>query len=315
LGYGVQREQTVASKESIIMKTKITFTLIILLTTLQSQSMEYALIRPYNIQEESPQQKLLTNTQINYQALKHQQTPYQLQSNPLLNLPTEVIDKIIVYSKNYQNIKKTCQQFNFLSSINRLNNFIRHDFIIDNKKIKPNIIFSANGVVITDDLTITDGKEKSAFFKAFIKNNNPELIPIIYAYAEKKAQSSSNDATSDAVCITIDPAEKKREEEKQREKEKIYIQENYLHPLLQEALEQNNTIMKEKLTQYDRENTVSKAYKILLCDRRASLARCASCFTCCGLISLSIAAGFLTLVIFAIEEMIVCANITIHCID
>ena len=60
------------------------------------------------------------------------------QDKSQLPLPDDIFDKIIAYSSHNtrKNIKETCKQLAFLTSINRLSNFIIHDFYIGDEKEK-----------------------------------------------------------------------------------------------------------------------------------------------------------------------------------
>ena len=78
-------------------------------------------------------QQLILSQQRYYQALSKKEHPYKNQI-----LPDNIFDKIIAYSSREvrKNLKEVCTQLAFLTSINRLNQFVIHDFIIGDKKEK-----------------------------------------------------------------------------------------------------------------------------------------------------------------------------------
>lgn len=166
-----------------------------------------------------------------------------MQYTTQINLPDDALDKIIAYSdNNRQNLKETCQQLSCIASINQLNQFIEHDFIIG------------------------DEKAKSSFFKALIKTSNPNLITVIMKHAQKEAECMFNNAIPDAVCIIIEP--KKDITAKENAQITQYIQEHYLHPLLQEASKQRNTEMIARLEKENCDTSIIEKHKEQLAKER-----------------------------------------------
>jgi hypothetical protein len=201
------------------MKKHILLSLITLIT-LQIHAGEYAI--PLNAQR-----SLINNIQAPLLS-PHSYNQSLMHYKPQLELPNDIIDKIIAYCthKDRAHLKKTCKQLSFLSSINRLSKFIIHDF------------------------NIGDDKDKSTLFKAIIQTSNPELITAIMNYAKKEA--TSDDVTDNAICINFD----------KNESIKKYIEENYLTLLLQEAIEQNNTTMMELLNSKMIDKSIMDEYKM-----------------------------------------------------
>jgi hypothetical protein len=145
----------------------------------------------------------------------HNQT--SLQYTPQINLPNDPLDEIIAYCSNKDrgNLRKTCKQLAYVTSINRLNALMMHDFKIGNRR------------------------EADNFFKAIIKSNNPELIPVIINFAQKKSASYRPLRQRDAVCINFESNNEYKKQE--------FIKNNYIFPLLKEAIAQNNNAMINKL--------------------------------------------------------------------
>jgi hypothetical protein len=146
-----------------------------------------------------------------------------------LKLPNDILDKIIAYSSHNarRQLKETCKQLSILTSINRLNNFITHNFYIGDKK------------------------EKKAFFKALIKTSNPDLITTTMRYAKQKTELH-NFVLEDAVSIDLESTDFIQKE---------YIQKCYLNPLLEEALKQDNTIMIERLKKEGHDDEIFEKYR------------------------------------------------------
>lgn len=133
------------------------------------------------------------------------------------NLPEVIIDKIIaqIPPQDRENLKNTCKQLSTLTSVNRLNKFIIHDFNIGNWQYK------------------------AILFKAIIKTSNPNLITTIMQHAHN--ETSSWWPEPDSVCIDLEPCETGKKE---------YIQ-KYATRLMEEALKQDNTIMIKALEKED----------------------------------------------------------------
>jgi hypothetical protein len=171
---------------------------------------------------EAKQQLLLSNQRY-YQALSKKEHPYKIQV-----LPDTIWDRIIAYSSRptRKNLKETCSQLAYLTSINRLDRLIIHDFCIGNEK------------------------EKNAFFKTLIKTSNPDLVKPFLYFAKKEAE----DYYLRNAIHEFDPA---------YHTEQQYLQEQYITPFLTEATEQNCVIMIDKLEveNVDRETYYKKIQK------------------------------------------------------
>ncbi len=222
-------------------------------------------------------QTLFFNNQSHYQPFSHHKIHYRNQI-----LPNDVLDKIIAYCPHNtrKNLKEVCTQLAFLTSINRLNKFIIHDFIIG------------------------DEKEKAAFFTTLIKTSKPHLITTIIKYAEQKAKTY-NFMPEDVVCITPEDAMFITLEPEQE-----YIQKHYLNPLLEEALHQDNDRMIHKLTENDPNNPLLEEYYEKLCKKRIRMGWRIARYACAMPIALATIAGFFTVVAFAIID---CSNTTRGC--
>lgn len=145
-----------------------------------------------------------------------------------LNLSYDLLNKIFASCSHTERhiAGLTCKQFYCAAHINELHKFVCHDFVIGDKK------------------------EKAAFFKTFIEQNNPRLIQSLLKHARKEA--------SDAVHIELgDPAQLKAEKEYRQQK---HIQKNYLTPLLIEAIQQKNTTMIAQLSTENTDPTVLDSY-------------------------------------------------------
>ncbi|HEX4069325.1 MAG TPA: hypothetical protein VHX42_04460 [Candidatus Babeliales bacterium] len=164
-------------------------------------------------------QQLILSQQRYYQALSKKEHPYKNQI-----LPDDIFDKIIAYSSREvrKNLKEVCTQLAYLTSINRLDKFIIHDFVIGDKK------------------------ERTIFFEKLIKTNNPDLITSIITHAKKEAVAQKY-FIPDTVFISIDPEEKKHQKEIQKQQKKEYTKNIYLTPLLEEAIKQHNDTMIKRL--------------------------------------------------------------------
>ncbi len=150
---------------------------------------------------------------------------------PQINVPTDPLDEIIAYCSNRDrgNLRKTCKQLAHVTSINRLNAFMIHDFKIGNRN------------------------ETVNFFKAVIKTNNPELIPVIINFAQKKSASYRPPSQRDAVCITFESNNEYKKQE--------FIKNHYIFPLLKEAIAQNKHEMINKLQNEGYENEIMNMVK------------------------------------------------------
>ena len=130
----------------------------------------------------------------------------------------DIWDRVIaqISPQDRANLKETCGQLSILTSVNRLNKFVIHDFDIGN------------------------WNDKAVLFKAIITTSNPELITTIMCYAHKET-SSWHYSEPDSVCIDVEPYTLAKKE---------YIQ-KYATRLMQEALKQENETMIEALEKED----------------------------------------------------------------
>lgn len=202
------------------MKTHIFFALIMTMNTLQTNAMEHTMaLNAQNYLINDIASPLLSHKAHN-QSLIHY--------NPQLALPNDAIDKIIaqISPQDRANLKETCKQLSVLTSVDRINKFVIHNF------------------------NIGDDKDKSTLFTAIIKTNNPQLIAAILDHAQKET-TLQNVVPDNAVCINFD----------KNESQKKYIEEHYLTPLLKEAIEQDNTIMIELLNTKINNTTIIDKYK------------------------------------------------------
>lgn len=212
-----------------------------------------------------------------------------MQYTPQINMPTDALDKIIAYgsNKDRKNLKETCKQLAYVTSINRLDKFILHDF------------------------NIGDETEKAILFKAIITSNNPELIATIIRYAQRETKKQLQNSALDAICITINAEEEKYQKTVSAQEAIIYIKTHYINPLLAIALEHNNPTMIENVKKENYDLTVIEKYNQKVWEKKECIA-----LTTCGVtISLAAASGFIYLIACAIQEMIICSNVTLHCSD
>ena len=144
-------------------------------------------------------------------------------------------------------LQLTCKQFYYSASLNNLDNLVLHNFIIG------------------------DEKEKAAFFKALIKTSNPKLITPLLQHAKKEAGS-----------YNFENAIQKIDLDDYTQKE--YIQNSYLNPLLKEALEQENSIMIDRLKQENINTDIIDDHNNQLTTLEVCLLFlfCCPCLICCG---------------------------------
>lgn len=154
--------------------------------------------------------------------------PLAIAQNETQIFPNEIWDKIIVLCshKELGSLKETCKQLSALTSVNRLNTFVMHNF-------------SMLG-------------HQSILFRAIIRTSNPELITIIMNYAKKETKSLLH--PTDAVCINIEPLQSIQ---------KVRVR-RYATHLMQEALKQYNEIMIEALEKEDYDTEVIEHNKEML---------------------------------------------------
>ena len=226
-------EEEIATKETF-MKTKYLMIFAITMFISKTNGMEIIqLSEQTNKSTHIHTSKNMFKQVINY--FSKQPLVYNPVINKQLDLPEDIFDKIIANTshKGCCALQLTCKQLYHLASLNRLKNFLLHDF------------------------TIGDKKEKELLFKNLIKKNNPTLITPLLNHAQKEAQSLAQDT----ICIELNIEKKK--------KEKQYIQSSYLNTLLEEAIKQEhsqmiNVLSKEEnidtnmITQYFREKCDKK---------------------------------------------------------
>ena len=166
-------------------------------------------------------------------------------SDTQLKLPEhrfDVFNKISAYCSHTTRytLRLVCKQFYCAASINNLSNLVMYDFIIG------------------------DEKEKTKFFKALIKTNNPQLITPLVQYAKKEAQHYE---LKNALYET-DPT---------TSISKKYVQDYYFHPLLEEAIKQENDIIIERLKQ---EKEINRDRIEDYYNKKCTFGKCLICIAC-----------------------------------
>jgi hypothetical protein len=211
-----------------------------------------------------------------------------MQYTPQINIPTDALDKIIAYgsNKDRKNLKESCKQLAHVTSINRLKALMIHDF------------------------NIGDETEKTILFKAIITSNNPELITTIIRYAQKETKRQLQNSTLEAICITIDTEEEKHQKTILTQKETLYIKTHYINPLLKIALEHGNQTMIGRVKKENYDLKTIQEYNDKVCEKKM----CFATSTVCGTIGLAGVAGLLYITVAAIQELIICSNVTLHCL-
>ena len=193
-----------------------------------------------------------------------------------LHLSDDVLDKIIAYCshKTRGYLRETCKRFYILTSINRLNKLVIHNF------------------------NIGEEKEKLAFFKAFIKTNKPHLIPTILDHAQREAiQKSYNDKH---IMLELSDV---------TQKQKDYVQTSYKTPLLEEALKQDNDTIINILTQDEPDNAIVKEYHKQQLHKKCNI----GLSLCGGVGILGVLATIITFFTWAAIDSSRCYNHSIHC--
>ncbi len=192
------------------MKTHIFFALIMTMSSLQIYAMDDHMILLH------AKNYVMHDIQFPFLSPKPKCQLLVNHENSLL-LPDEIIDKIIaqISPQDRKNLKETCKQLAHLTSVNRLDKFVMHDFNIGNRN------------------------DQLALFTAIITTSRPELIQTIIQHAKKETLSWFPEPNS--VCIDLEPCELAKKE---------YIQ-KYATRLMEEALKQDNAIMIEALEKED----------------------------------------------------------------
>jgi hypothetical protein len=178
--------------------------------------------------------------------------------------PDDIWDQIIaqISPQDRANVKGTCKQLSILTSIDRLDKFIRYDF------------------------NIGDDKDRSTLFAAIIQTSKPELITAIMQHAHTEVQSWHSHR--DYICINIDVQEAIQKEHMQR----------YATQLMQEALKQDNAIMIKALEKEDYDHDSIDIAKGAIAYKKELKAKDTRC-NCIAAWSITGLCGVLCFVIYA----------------